>query len=321
MIVVTGAAGFIGSVLVESLNQAGHTDLLLVDSLGSQDKFKNLRAKQFTTLLSPEQFLSQLHSGAITPETILHIGAITDTGEKDADLMYRMNTEYTRSLAAWSLEHGARFIYASSASVYGNGDFGFDDDDSLTPKLIPMNPYAYSKWLFDSMAVAEKWSDKIVGLRFFNVFGPNEYHKARMASVVWHAFNQIKSTGQIELFQSHKEGYGDGGQTRDFIYVKDVCSVILWFLDHKDANGIFNLGTGNARTFNDLAGAIFGALSLAPNIKFVPTPEQYRKSYQYFTEADLTKLRAAGCDYKFADLEDSVADYIKRYLQQDNPYQ
>ena len=320
MIVVTGAAGFIGSVLVNSLNDAGQTDLILVDTLGNQDKWKNLRAKKFIKLITPDELLAELVADEISPTAILHIGALTDTGEKDADLTNRQNTEYTRNVAHWAIKHDVRFIYASSASVYGNGDYGFSDDDDLTPKLLPMNPYAYSKWLFDARAIAEGWSEKFVGLRFFNVFGPNEYHKARMASVVWHAFNQIKNTGGIELFQSHKDGYTDGGQTRDFIYVKDICNVILWFLDHPEANGVFNLGTGNARTFNDLAAAIFSALKTEPKVQFVPTPEQFRKSYQYFTEADLTKLRSIGCDYKFSTLEESVADYINGYLEKDNPY-
>jgi ADP-L-glycero-D-manno-heptose 6-epimerase len=320
MIVVTGAAGFIGSVLVDFLNASGHTDLLLVDTLGAEDKWKNLRAKRFSNLISPDEFLAQLASGALKPTAILHIGALTDTGEKDADLTNHLNTQYTRTLALWAIQHQVRFIYASSASVYGNGDLGFSDSDDLTPKLLPMNPYAYSKWLFDTMAITEGWSKNIVGLRFFNVFGPNEYHKGRMASVVWHAFNQYKSTGQIELFQSHKEGYADGGQTRDFIYVKDIVAVLLWFLDHPEASGIFNLGTGHARTFNDLASSIFKALETEPHVKFVPTPERFRTSYQYFTEADLSKLRSAGCYYEFTSLEDTVADYINGYLQKDNPY-
>jgi ADP-L-glycero-D-manno-heptose 6-epimerase len=271
-------------------------------------------------LLTPDQFLIDLAEGRLAPDTILHMGALTDTGETNADLTNRMNTEYTKTVALWAIEHSVRFIYASSASVYGNGDFGFSDSEELTPKLLPMNPYAYSKWLFDAQATAADWTDNIVGLRFFNVFGPNEYHKGRMASVVWHAFNQIKATGGIELFQSHKEGCPDGGQARDFIYVADLCNVIFWFMEHPEANGIFNLGTGKARTFNDLAAAIFRAIGTAPQIKFVPTPEKYRKSYQYFTEADLTKLREVGCDYEFSTLEDTVNNYITVFLQKDNPY-
>jgi ADP-L-glycero-D-manno-heptose 6-epimerase len=320
MIAVTGASGFIGSVLVESLNALGHNDLVLVDTFGNQDKWKNLRARSYRDFLYPDEFVQKLESGSLNLEAILHIGAVTDTGEKDADLMYKSNTAFTKRIAHWAIKHGVRFIYASSASVYGDGTFGFSDEDDLTPKLLPMNPYAYSKWLIDAQAISEGWASKVVGLRFFNVFGPNEYHKARMASVVWHAYNQITSTGKMVLFKSHKEGYFDGGQTRDFIYVRDICNVIQWFLKNPSANGIFNLGTGNARTFNDLAAAIFAAVGSEPNIEFVPTPDQFRNSYQYFTEADLTKLRAVGCDYEFTSLENGVADYINNYLQKPNPY-
>ena len=219
------------------------------------------------------------------------------------------------------MANGVRFVYASSASVYGDGALGFSDDDSLTPRLLPMNPYAFSKWLSDTEAIREGWAGKVAGLRFFNVFGPNEYHKGRMASVVWHATNQIRETGQIKLFQSHKEGYADGEQERDFVYVKDVCAVVLWFLDHPDANGIYNVGTGRARTFNDLARAIFQALGQAPEIAYTPTPENIRAAYQYHTEADLTRLRAAGCDVPFTSLEEAVGDYVGNYLQNEaNPY-
>jgi ADP-L-glycero-D-manno-heptose 6-epimerase len=198
---------------------------------------------------------------------------------------------------------------------------GFSDDDALTPKLLPLNPYAFSKWLFDAEAIREGWTKQIAGLRFFNVFGPNEYHKGRMASVIWHATNQIKETGQIKLFQSHKEGYADGAQQRDFIYVKDVCDCVLWFLDHPEANGIYNLGTGRARTFNDLAGAIFAALGKTPSIGYIPTPENIRDAYQYHTEADLTKLRSVGYERSFTPLEDAVRDYVTGYLQNAaNPY-
>jgi ADP-L-glycero-D-manno-heptose 6-epimerase len=320
MIVVTGAAGFIGSVLVKALNDRGHKDVLVVDTLGSDGKFKNLRVKQFTKIVTPALFAEQLEAGAYKPEAILHIGAITDTSEPDADLMLRKNTDYTGFLAEIAMQRGIRFIYASSASVYGNGSLGFSDDDSLTPKLQPLNPYAFSKWLTDNEAIREGWNEKIVGLRFFNVFGPNEYHKGRMASVVWHSYNQVRDTGKIQLFQSHKEGIAHGHQARDFIWVGDVVNVILWFLDHPNVNGIYNLGTGKARTYNDLAAALFAAMDRSPNIEYIPTPENIRRSYQYFTEADLAKLRAAGCDFAFTPLEDAVQEYVQGYLQKDNPY-
>jgi len=213
-----------------------------------------------------------------------------------------------------AIEKDIRCVYASSAAVYGDGALGFSDDDALTPNFEPLNPYAFSKWAFDCHALTEGWQKKVGGLRFFNVFGPNEYHKSRMASVVWHSVNQVRETGQIRLFQSHRPDYAHGAQTRDFIYVKDVCDVVLWFLDHPEANGIFNLGTGKSRTYNDLAAAIFAALGVAPHIEYIPTPESFRHTYQYYTQADLAKLRIAGCDHAFAVLEDTIKDYVQGYL-------
>lgn len=321
MLVVTGGAGFIGSALVAALNARGRDDILIVDELGSEGKWKNLRGKRFVDVTFPSFFPDSWKQKYGVVDAILHIGAITDTSEPDADKLYGRNTRATRKLAKWAMENNVHFIYASSASVYGNGELGFSDDDALTPKLLPMNPYAFSKWLSDMEGIREGWTEKIAALRFFNVFGPNEYHKGKMASVVWHATNQIRETGQIQLFQSHKDGYGDGEQRRDFVYVKDVCDVVLWFLDHPDANGIFNVGTGRARTFNDLAAAIFAALGKPSNIAYIPTPESIRDAYQYFTEADLTKLRAVGYDRPFMSLEDAVADYVGGYLSNvGNPY-
>ena len=320
MLVVTGGAGFIGSALVWALNERGRDDILIVDDLGTQGKWKNLRGRRFLDIVSPDSLVVTLELGAPI-EAILHMGAITDTSEPDADALYRRNTVNTRQLAQWSLANGVRLVYASSASVYGDGALGFSDDDALTPRLLPLNPYAFSKWLFDQETIREGWTDTIAGLRFFNVFGPNEYHKGRMASVIWHATRQIQDTGRIELFQSHKEGYADGEQRRDFVYVKDVCDIVLWFLDHPEAGGIYNVGTGRARTFNDLAAAIFKALGQPPNTTYVPTPENIRNSYQYFTEADLSHLRAAGYDTPLTSLEDAVQDYVTRYLRNEsNPY-
>ncbi|HEX5323663.1 MAG TPA: ADP-glyceromanno-heptose 6-epimerase [Capsulimonadaceae bacterium] len=320
MIVVTGAAGFIGSVLVKALNDRGYKDVVVADTLGDDGKFKNLRAKQFKQIIPPDVIEWWLKRENLTADAILHIGAITDTSDPRADLIHDRNTRFTRTLAKFAMERGIRFIYASSASVYGDGSLGFSDDDALTPKLQPLNPYAFSKWLTDNEAIREGWNEKIAGLRFFNVFGPNEYHKGRMASVVWHSYNQVLETGKIKLFQSHKEGIADGEQARDFIWVGDVVNVILWFLDHPHVNGIYNLGTGKARTYNDLAAALFAAMDRPLNIEYIPTPENIRRSYQYFTQADLAKLRAAGCDFAFTPLEDSVRGYVRGYLQKDNPY-
>ncbi len=321
MLVVTGGAGFIGSALVWALNERGRDDVVVVDALGDQGKWKNLRGKRFTDVLSPEDFVAALDGFSDEIEAILHIGAVTDTSDPDADKMYERNTLYTRALAVHAMARDIRFLSASSASVYGDGALGFSDDDALTPRLLPMNPYAFSKWLSDAEMIREGWTEEIVSLRFFNVFGPNEYHKGRMASVVWHAANQVRETGRIQLFQSHREGYADGEQRRDFVYVKDLCDVVLWFLDHPEANGIYNLGTGQARSFNDLAAAVFAALDKPRDVAYVPTPESIRASYQYFTEADLGKLRAAGYTRPFTSLEEAVGDYVRGYLQNtSNPY-
>jgi len=323
MLVVTGGTGFIGSALVAALNARGRDDILVVDDFGDGPKWKNLRGKRFLDVVAPETFAHNLTAGVYESkiEGILHIGAITDTSYPDVDELYVRNVHYTRLLARWALAQGVRFVYASSASVYGDGAQGFSDADAVTPTLLPLNPYAFSKWLSDTEAIRDRWTEKGVGLRFFNVFGPNEYHKGRMASVVWHSTGQIRETNQINLFQSHKEGYADGEQERDFVYVKDVCAVVLWFLDHAGANGIYNVGTGKARTFNDLARAIFRALGKAPEIVYIPTPENIRAAYQYHTEADLTRLRGVGCDVPFTSLEDAVQDYVGNYLQNEtNPY-
>ena len=323
MLVVTGGTGFIGSALIWALNERGRDDILIVDDFGGDAKWKNLRGKAFLDVVTPDAFAHQLASGKYHRhiDGLLHMGAITDTSFPDMDELLVRNVHYTRALAQWAAANDVRFVYASSASVYGDGALGFSDDASVTPNLLPLNPYAFSKWLFDSEAIREGWNSKIAGLRFFNVFGPNEYHKGRMASVIWHAANQIRETGQIKLFQSHKAGYADGAQQRDFVYVKDVCAVVLWFLDHPEASGIFNVGTGQARTFNDLAVAIFNSLGKQPELTYIPTPENIRDAYQYHTEADLTNLRAAGCAMPFLSLEDAVHDYITHYLQNPtNPY-
>ncbi len=321
MLVVTGGAGFIGSALVAALNAQGRDDILIVDSLGSDGKWKNLRGKRFAGIVGRNALLQSATTRYGKIDGVLHIGAITDTSATDADALYNSNTRHTRQLAAWAIDNDVRFVYASSASVYGDGALGFSDEDSVTPQLLPLNPYAFSKWLSDMDAIRNGWTEKIAGLRFFNVFGPNEYHKGFLGSVPWHATEQVQQTGRITLFQSHKEGYADGEQARDFVYVKDVCDMVLWFLDHPEANGIFNCGTGHARTFNDLAAAIFAALGKEPAIDYVPTPESIRASYQYFTQADLAKLRRKGYTRPFTSLEDAISDYVGHYLANTaNPY-
>lgn len=323
MLVVTGGAGFIGSVLVAMLNARGRRDILIVDEYGDGPKWKNLRGKAFLDVVMPKKFAHDLAAGVYDGnlDGILHIGAITDTSFPDMDELQVRNVRYTRLLANWAMTHEVRFVYASSASVYGNGALGFSDADAVTPTLLPLNPYAFSKWLSDTETIRDGWTGNIASLRFFNVFGPNEYHKGRMASVPWHSTNQIRETGQIKLFQSHNSNYADGAQERDFVYVKDVCAVVLWFLDHPNANGIYNVGTGQARTFNDLAAAIFRALDKPADISYIPTPENIRAAYQYHTQADLTRLRQLGCDVPFLSLEDAIQDYVGTYLQNEtNPY-
>ncbi len=321
MLVVTGGAGFIGSCIVAALNERGRDDILIVDSLGSEGKWKNLRGKRFINIVGRHDTMPLLVNRYEKIDGILHIGAITDTSATDADALFRYNTDVTNRHAHWATDNDVRLVYASSASVYGDGALGFSDDDAITPQLLPLNPYAFSKWLSDRDAIRKGWTNKIAGLRFFNVFGPNEYHKGFLGSVPWHATEQVRQTGRIKLFQSHKDGCGDGEQARDFVYVKDVCDMVLWFLDHPDANGIFNCGTGQARTFNDLAQAIFVALKLPAEIDYIPTPESIRASYQYFTQADLTKVRGVGYTRPFTPLEDAINDYVGRYLLNDaNPY-
>jgi ADP-L-glycero-D-manno-heptose 6-epimerase len=319
-IVITGAAGFIGSVVVHAFNQNGWDDLILVDTLGTQGKFLNLRAKKYRQIIDPMVFLDLLATGKFGCDAFVHMGAITDTSEPDADAILKMNTNYTRTLAEYALKNKIRMIYASSASVYGDGALGFNDSDKLTPNLKPLNPYAFSKWLFDAQAINEGWNEELVGLRFFNVFGPNEYHKARMASVIWHAFRQVRETGGMKLFESHKPEYIHGGQERDFVHVDDVAKVIIWALENPKSYGIFNLGTGKARTFNDLAAAIFTSLGREKKTEYIPTPENIRNSYQYFTEADLGKLRAAGYKDAFLSLEEGVDRYINGFLVKEDQY-
>jgi ADP-L-glycero-D-manno-heptose 6-epimerase len=320
MIVVTGAAGFIGSMVVAALNAGGEHGIVAVDTLGALGKFKNLRTRSLIDIIGPEALLEGLTMGSIKPTAIVHMGAISDTLELDGDRLLEMNTHYTRRLAEYCVRHGVRFIYASSASVYGDGALGFGDSDAVTPMLMPMNAYGFSKWLFDAEAIRKGWTDKIAGLRFFNVFGPNEYHKGRGASVVWHSYCQIRDTDGIRLFQSHRDGIADGEQKRDFVYVNDVVDVILWLLKESSVSGIFNVGSGKARSFNDLANAIFTALGMGPRIEYIPTPETIRDHYQYFTEADMSRLRAAGYTREFRPLEDTVKDYVQGYLMKPNPY-
>jgi ADP-L-glycero-D-manno-heptose 6-epimerase len=319
MIVVTGGAGFIGSAMVWKLNQAGITDILVVDILRDASKWKNLAEVQYEEYMHRDQFLAAVknHQLPRNIEAIFHLGACSATTEADADYLMQNNYEYTKLLSEWCLKNQSRFIYASSAATYGDGSNGYSDDLGQIDTLVPMNMYGYSKQLFDLKAKREGWFDQIVGLKFFNVFGPNEYHKGRMTSVMYHAFGQIKEHGSIKLFKSYKPEYAHGEQMRDFIYVKDVVDVMYWFLQNPKAAGLFNLGTGQARSWNDLAKSVFAALNLEEKIEYIEMPENIRQHYQYFTQAEMQKLKEIGCPKSFSRLEETVKDYVTCYLDRD----
>jgi ADP-L-glycero-D-manno-heptose 6-epimerase len=315
MIVITGAEGFIGSCLVAGLNAAGYRDLVLVDDFGLAERENNLLNKTFTEKVNRKALADWLDNNHRLVQFIFHIGARTDTTEKDEALLKELNVDYSKMLWEKSVAYGLPLVYASSAATYGNGEFGYDDDHNLCKKLQPLNSYGKSKNDFDTWALEQERKPYFwAGLKFFNVYGPNEYHKKRMASVVLHAFNQIQKEGVVTLFRSHHPDYIDGGQLRDFIYVKDVVNVCLYLLEQRTNSGIYNLGSGTARTFNHLAEAIFNALNLPVNIKFIDTPEDIRDKYQYFTQANMTKLKSIGYNQPFYDLESGVHDYVNHYL-------
>jgi ADP-L-glycero-D-manno-heptose 6-epimerase len=313
--VVTGAAGFIGRNVVAELNARGNTNLLLVDQLGTDEKWQNLLGLRFEDLIGPDEFLRRVESNHLGHiDSIIHLGACSATTERDADYLLKNNYHYTRTLCERSMDHGVRFVYASSAATYGDGSRGYSDDDRVTPTLRPLNMYGYSKHLFDLWALKQGLFDRIVGLKYFNVFGPYEDHKGEMRSVVQKSFHQIISSGEVALFKSYKDGYADGEQKRDFIYVKDAVAVTLHFAEHRERSGLLNCGTGIARTWKDLATAVFAAMGRKPNIKMIEMPAHLQGKYQYFTQADVSRLRAAGYVKPFLSLEDGVKDYVQNYL-------
>jgi ADP-L-glycero-D-manno-heptose 6-epimerase len=319
MIVVTGAAGFIGSALIWRLNQLGENKIIVVDELGHDEKWKNLVGLDFEDFINKDLFIQKIESGLrFNVDSIIHMGANSSTTEKNADHLLNNNFEYTRKLALYSISKNIRFIYASSAATYGDGTLGFSDDDKICIKLRPLNMYGYSKNLFDIWALKNNILDRIVGLKYFNVFGPNEYHKGDMRSVVHKAFEQIRETGIVKLFKSRNRNYKDGEQKRDFIYIKDAVDMTLFFINHNDKNGLFNIGSGKARTWNDLVIALFNALGKPVNIEYIDLPYQLADKYQYFTEAKLDKIRKAGYTQNISALEDGVTDYIKNYLLTNN---
>ncbi|MBS1646610.1 MAG: ADP-glyceromanno-heptose 6-epimerase [Bacteroidetes bacterium] len=316
MIIVTGAAGFIASCLVKQLNEIGIDNLILSDDFSSIEKNKNTENARFLQKIHRNELPLWIEKKAQEISFVFHIGARTDTTLFDIATFNALNLHYTQTLWNVCATHQIPFVYASSAATYGMGEYGYDDEDeSIIEKLKPLNPYGDSKNDFDKWALKQKSSPPYwVGLKFFNVYGPNEYHKGRMASVIFHAYKQIKQNGDVKLFRSHNPQYADGGQLRDFVYVKDVCSVLLFLLQNKVGNGIYNLGTGTARTFLDLAKNTFKALHLTERIDFIDTPADIRNKYQYFTEAKMKKLIQAGYTKPFHTLEEGVSDYVKNYL-------
>jgi ADP-L-glycero-D-manno-heptose 6-epimerase len=315
MIVITGAAGFIGSCVLTRFNNEGLTNLVLVDDFSRRDKEANYSLKTFYQKIDRKLFIDWLDSHADIVTAVIHIGARTDTTEFNVQVFNELNLDYTKQLWALCSRNRIPFIYASSAATYGLGENGYVDDESKLHLLKPLNPYGESKNDFDKWAVEQKQQPpNWYGLKFFNVYGPNEYHKARMASVIFHAYNQIKDKGKVRLFRSHNSFYKDGEQLRDFVYVKDVMDVIWFLYKRKPASGIYNLGSGQARSFNDLAKATFSALDLKPKIEYIDTPADIRDKYQYYTQADMSKLRAVGYNKEFTSLEDGVTDYVQNYL-------
>ncbi len=319
MIIVTGGAGFIGSALIAELNARQITDILVVDQLGTSGKWKNLRNLSFADYVEKTDLLEMVIAGKLDSpvEAVFHLGACSDTTEPDASYLIKNNYEYTKLLAQWATNANIRFIYASSAATYGDGSAGFRDDEENIETLCPLNMYGYSKHAFDLWARRAGLLKRIVGLKYFNVFGPNEYHKGHMRSFIVKAFEQINAEGTVRLFKSHEPDYADGEQVRDFVYIKDAVDMTLYFFDNPQLSGLYNIGTGEARTWNDLVAAVFVAMRKKPNIKYIDMPDSIRNQYQYFTQADISKLRTAGYDKQTTPLEDAIKDYVQNYLQED----
>lgn len=313
MIIVTGAAGFIGSCVVSRLNRAGIVDIIAVDVLRENEKWKNLRNLSFNDYLDRSELMGFLNSSQPV-RAVIHMGACSSTTERDSAYLMENNYRYSLHLLEYARQKNIRFIYASSAATYGAGEQGYDDSEKRIQNLNPLNMYGYSKHLFDLKVLREKLSGKVCGLKFFNVYGPNEYHKGEMSSVVYKAFKQIKANGSVRLFKSHHPDYRDGEQLRDFVYVRDVVEIIYQLLQNEKINGILNIGSGRARSFKDLATATFNAMDIPVNIEYIDMPEQLRDRYQYFTEAKMDKLYASGIDHRMMSLEEGIDDYVKEFL-------
>jgi ADP-L-glycero-D-manno-heptose 6-epimerase len=327
MIIVTGGAGFIGSNILKGLEDKGYKDIVVVDWLGQEDKWKNIANRELAAIVMPEDLEAFLekHKSEIT--AVIHMGAISTTTEKDVDLIVRSNQQMTTKLWEFCRDYDKQFIYASSAATYGSGEKGFEDDDSLDylNALRPLNPYGWSKAFFDrkvarDLAEKRKTPKQFVGLKFFNVYGPNEYHKGGQKSVIAHIFPVVKKNEEVKLFKSYHPDYKDGWQLRDFVWVGDIVNVILWMLEHPEVNGLFNVGSGEARSFYDLAKATWTAMGLEPKIGYRDMPEELRGKYQYYTKANLTKLRTVGYSEPMTSLEEGVRQYVQNYLNTEDPY-
>lgn len=321
MILITGAAGFIGSAFVWKLNSRGIKDIIAVDKFHNGEKWKNLQKRDFYDWVDKDELFDWLKHSSKTIKTIVHFGACTNTTEKDSDFLIRNNYEYSKRLWQLCVKRKISFLYASSAATYGAGEKGYNDDEAIIPSLKPLNPYGWSKHIFDKWILKQETSPpNWVGFKFFNVYGPNEYHKGQMSSVIFHAFNQAKKNGTIRLFKSYRKDFGDGEQKRDFVYIKDVVDIVEFFMNKKTVSGIYNNGTGKARTFNSLAQAVFQSMGKGVKIQYFDMPEHVKNQYQYFTEARIDKIRQAGYNKKMDDLEAGVKDYIQSYLDTDDPY-
>jgi len=323
MIIITGGAGFIGSAMLWELNMQGRDDVLVVDTLGSTatGQWQNLSGLKFADFIPRDSFLPLLETGALPdPSAIIHMGAISATTETDADLLIERNFAFSKRVASYCMQKRIRLIYASSAATYGDGSMGYEDDETRIDTLRPLNMYGYSKQLFDRWALKNGVLKRAAGLKFFNVYGPNEYHKAEMTSVVYKAFRQIREKGSVNLFKSHRPDYRDGQQQRDFVYIRDCTAIMAWLLDHPDTSGLFNAGSGEARSFSDLALATFAALDTEPDITYIPMPENLQGRYQYHTCASMGKLRQAGYRKPMTTLEEGVREYVRNYLDSERPY-
>ena len=321
MIIVTGAAGFIGSCLISRLNQDNFNAIVAVDKFDNEAKNKNLEGKKILHRIDRNELFGWIDNNYEEVEFVFHIGARTDTTEFNKDLLWKLNTDYSKEIWNKCIDYQLPLVYASSAATYGLGEFGYDDNEQIIKNLHPLNPYGESKNEFDKWALSQQRAPFFwAGLKFFNVYGPNEYHKGRMASVIMHAYHQVLETSQMKLFRSHNPNFKDGEQMRDFIYVKDVLEACIFLMHHRKNSGIYNLGSGEARSFLDLTRAVFQAMDIPEKITFIDTPEDIRDKYQYFTEANMSKLRSIGFDHEFYSLEEGAEDYVINYLTQGSYY-